>query len=188
MLLNSRRAFEIRDWQLAKQLRNSWFIYQRSHRTFCSKTLLQPSPLRCSFDGTFQPIKEVRSFGLIWYIYRYSYASSFVNVSLEDFIQEDDRTVFGSLPSADLAKTNCLRNLADLVNFDINNSFPNLEALYRHLDTIDLLHPEHLRPNWETYFMVCLSIAVQKSQKSLIKSSRLWPLLPLVDPIAWNAE
>ena len=80
--------------------------------------------------------------------------SSFVNVSLEDFVQEDDRTVFGSLLSPDLSKVNCLRNLADLVNVHVNNAFPSLECLHRHLDSLDLLHPEHLRPNWETYFMV----------------------------------
>lgn len=81
-------------------------------------------------------------------------ANSFVNASLEDFIQEDDRIVFGSLLSPELSKANCLRNLNDLVNFHVNNSFPNLECLHRHLDALDLLHPEHLRPNWETYFMV----------------------------------
>ena len=77
-----------------------------------------------------------------------------MNVSLEDFVQEDDRTVFGSLLLPDLSKSKCLRNLADLVNFHVNNSFPSLECLHRHLDVLDLLHPEHLRPNWETYFMV----------------------------------
>jgi len=86
--------------------------------------------------------------------YRYSCTSSFVDVSLEDFVQEDDRIVFGSLLSPDLSKANCLQNLADLVTIHVNNSFLNLEALHRYLDTLDLLHPEHLRPSWDTYFMV----------------------------------
>ena len=88
--------------------------------------------------------------------YRYSCTNSFVDVSLEDFIQEDDRTVFGSplSPDSDLSKVDCLQNLADFVNIHVSNSFPNLEGLHRHLDTLDLLHPEHLRPNWEDYFMV----------------------------------
>ena len=105
----------------------------------------------------------------------YSCASSFINVSLEDFVQEDDRTVFGSLLLPDLSKANCLRNLADLVNFHVNNSFPDLECLHRHLDTLDLLHPEHLRPNWDTYFMVrptpSTMLEVQKLQKSLTTSA-----------------
>lgn len=77
-----------------------------------------------------------------------------MNVSLEDFVLEDDRTVFGPLLWPKSSKENCLRNLADLVNIHVNNIFPNLESFHRHLDTLDLLHPEYLRPSWDTYFMV----------------------------------
>ncbi|KAF8807844.1 hypothetical protein BYT27DRAFT_7100059 [Phlegmacium glaucopus] len=94
---------------------------------------------------------------------RFNRSKSFLNISLENFVQEDDRTVFGSLLSPNSSKASCLQNLADLVNIHVNNSFPNLEDLYRHLDTLDLLHPEHLRPSWDTYFMTLASLASRRS-------------------------
>jgi len=87
---------------------------------------------------------------------RFKRSKNFVNVSLENFVQEDDRTVFGSV---NLSNGNCLQNLADLVTVQVDNSFPDLEGLHRHLDTLGLLHPEYLRPGWETYFMADFGIS-----------------------------
>jgi hypothetical protein len=39
----------------------------------------------------------------------------------------------------------------------VSNGFADLEALYRHLDSINLLDDERLRPGWDLYFMVSLS-------------------------------
>ena len=78
--------------------------------------------------------------------------------------------------------------MADLVNFRVNNSFPNLECLHQHLDTLDLLHPEHLRPNWDTYFMVrpTSSSVLEFAEVAEVTHNfgRLWHLLHLADPIA----
>jgi len=94
---------------------------------------------------------------------RFNRSKSFLDIPLKDFVQEDDRTVFGSLLLPDPSKANCLQNLADLVNIHVNNSFPNLEGFYRYLDALDLLHPEHLRPSWDTYFMTLASLASRRS-------------------------
>ena len=110
--------------------------------------------------------------------------ASFVNVSLEDFVQEDDRAVFGSVFLPSLSNGNCLRNLVDLVTVQLDNSFPDLEGLYRHLDTLDLLHPEYLRPSWETYFMVRRVCLHYRSRQGSQLRGRHWHLLHLVDPIA----
>ena len=66
---------------------------------------------------------------------------------------DDDRTVFGAWNSAHSQETSLL-NLTDLINIQINNSFPTLKDLYIHLEKFDFLHPEHLRPSWDAYFMV----------------------------------
>ena len=44
-----------------------------------------------------------------------------------------------------------------LVDVHIDNSFPTVAALYEHLDKLDLLNMERLRPGWDTYFMVSVS-------------------------------
>lgn len=36
----------------------------------------------------------------------------------------------------------------------INNRFPTLDELHLHLDQLNLLDEERLRPGWDLYFMV----------------------------------
>ncbi|KIY48343.1 hypothetical protein FISHEDRAFT_65845 [Fistulina hepatica ATCC 64428] len=55
------------------------------------------------------------------------------------------------------------RDLHDLVNLHIANTFSTLADLHRHLDEIDLLAPGHLRPDWDTYFMTIASLASHRS-------------------------
>jgi len=76
---------------------------------------------------------------------------------LDDFLEEDDRTVFGT-PERNLqsTETGCLYRMADLVNINVINSFPTLQQLHAYLDILDLLDSEHLRPSWDSYFMVSL--------------------------------
>ena len=69
-----------------------------------------------------------------------------------DFLEEDDRTVFGS--SYEDLQTGCLLSIADVVNIHVINSFSTLHQLHEHLDRLDLLDSEHLRPSWDSYFMV----------------------------------
>jgi hypothetical protein len=81
-------------------------------------------------------------------------------VSLEDFVREHDHVVYGaSFPQSSpiIEKPSSpLHVLKDLVNIHVVNSFNSLSELYANLDNLDLRNPEHLRPAWDTYFMVCL--------------------------------
>jgi dCMP deaminase len=80
--------------------------------------------------------------------------------SLEWFVVKNDRVVFG--PDAQLMQksageqppTIALRSFRNLVNIHVANVFDSIPALYSHLDVINLLNPERLRPGWDTYFMV----------------------------------
>lgn len=47
-----------------------------------------------------------------------------------------------------------LRAVLAYAQLHILNNFDTEEGLYRHLDTVDLLNSERLRPGWDTYFMV----------------------------------
>lgn len=86
--------------------------------------------------------------------------SRFMDVPLHEFIQEDDELVFGFQRSP-TSRESSLQNIADLVNIQIVNSFSSLQGLHSYLDSIDLLHPEHLRPSWDAYFMVCRNLIIK---------------------------
>ena len=66
-------------------------------------------------------------------------------ISLEDFVAEDDHMTFG--PGG-------LEAIRALVDIQIDNTYNTIDALHSHLDDINLLHPDHLRPCWDQYFMV----------------------------------
>ena len=80
--------------------------------------------------------------------------------SLEEFVRDDDRIVFGVDPSSSISVTmhSSLQNLRDLVDIHVINSFKSVPDLYTHLDSLNLLDPENLRPGWDAYFMVCFSV------------------------------
>jgi len=67
--------------------------------------------------------------------------------SLEEFVREDDAHRFGGRGS--------LNELNEHVKIQIVNDFQKLSGLHAHLGSLDLLNPCHLRPDWDTYFMVC---------------------------------
>ena len=77
--------------------------------------------------------------------------------SLEEFVRADDRITFGfeSSPSDSATMPSSLQNLRDLFDVQIINSFKSVPDLYTHLDSLNLLDPENLRPGWDAYFMVC---------------------------------
>lgn len=47
-----------------------------------------------------------------------------------------------------------LRSVQDLVDVHINNDFNEFSELHAHLENLNLLDPQHLRPSWDAYFMV----------------------------------
>ena len=74
--------------------------------------------------------------------------------SLEKFVLDDDCLVFGMEPKPS-PKPSSLHDLSDMVNVHITNPFRSVSDFRRHLDSLNLLDPEQLRPGWDAYFMVC---------------------------------
>jgi len=52
---------------------------------------------------------------------------------------------------------------AHLVNLRISNRFPTKQALYDHLDALDIIRPDRLRPTWDDYFMTLAELAARRS-------------------------
>ncbi|KAF9486309.1 hypothetical protein BDN70DRAFT_794147 [Pholiota conissans] len=95
-------------------------------------------------------------------IERFNRSKSRLNQSLEDFVADNDRHIYGLSHSAS-SKAESLHNLGDLINIRIINSFKSLQELYSHIDKVDLLHPEHIRPTWDAYFMTMASLVSRRS-------------------------
>ena len=74
------------------------------------------------------------------------------NLSLEQFIAEDDSVNFG--PNSDYVTSAYLFASHHLCHINIINSFESVQDLRAHLDDLDLLNPDRLRPCWDSYFMV----------------------------------
>jgi hypothetical protein len=64
---------------------------------------------------------------------------------------ENDEIFFGTSKNG---REIGLRSLHDLVDISINNDFSRLSDLHAHINNLNLLDPQHLRPSWDTYFMV----------------------------------
>lgn len=55
------------------------------------------------------------------------------------------------------------RSLSQIATVHVVNSFETVPALHDHLEAINLLNQERLRPGWDTYFMELASLASQRS-------------------------
>lgn len=93
---------------------------------------------------------------------RYSRQRSSEERSLEGFLRENDELVFGQSNDGRFSPSS-LRNFQDLVDIHINNNFNELSELYAHLENLNLLDPQHLRPSWDAYFMTLASLASRRS-------------------------
>ncbi|KAJ7161413.1 cytidine deaminase-like protein [Mycena crocata] len=89
--------------------------------------------------------------------------NSHSQMSLEDFVREDDAIVFGAGHMKHQEAKSSLTTLNDHVNIHISNNFQSLEMLHTHLDDLNLLDPGHLRPQWDAYFMTLASLASRRS-------------------------
>ncbi|KAF5368431.1 hypothetical protein D9758_002253 [Tetrapyrgos nigripes] len=86
------------------------------------------------------------------------------NCLLEDFVREDDAHRFGIHDHGRrLTRNSSLYGIDEHVNIHIVNDFEELSGLYAHVESLDLLNPCHLRPDWDTYFMTLASLASQRS-------------------------
>ncbi|KAI0332019.1 hypothetical protein GY45DRAFT_1321569 [Cubamyces sp. BRFM 1775] len=106
--------------------------------------------------------------------FRRSLESSNVKRTLEDFIREHDAFYYGpeghgqdtpALQSVGFAQRSqtSFRSLSQLANVHVVNSFETISGLQDHLNELDLLDKERLRPGWDTYFMQLASLASQRS-------------------------
>ncbi|KAI0685173.1 cytidine deaminase-like protein [Cerioporus squamosus] len=109
--------------------------------------------------------------------YRRSLEWSDASHSLEEFIREHDAFFYGPGPvSRDgqdtpnphtvtfgHASKTSFRSLSEIATVHVVNSFETVSGLHDHLETVNLLEPERLRPGWDTYFMELASLASQRS-------------------------
>ncbi|KIK07201.1 hypothetical protein K443DRAFT_87498 [Laccaria amethystina LaAM-08-1] len=93
---------------------------------------------------------------------RFLRSKSSLHTSLENFVQENDSIVFDTYTPAQQKKTS-LQNLRELVNIHVTNSYLSVEELHTHLESLNLLDWEHLRPSWDAYFMTLASLASRRS-------------------------
>lgn len=80
-------------------------------------------------------------------------------MTLEDFVREYDREVFGERspgpdPTTTGSKFSLLRRPSPQIKLKIINSFHSIAEFHRHLDSLDITDAQRLRPQWDTYFMV----------------------------------
>ncbi|KIO08586.1 hypothetical protein M404DRAFT_14618 [Pisolithus tinctorius Marx 270] len=75
-------------------------------------------------------------------------------LSLEEFVRQDDDRVFGTLG---------LHAIRPFVKVNVLNTFQTVPDLYSHLDSINVLSTERLRPRWDSYFMTLADLASQRS-------------------------
>ncbi|KAE9398451.1 hypothetical protein BT96DRAFT_994800 [Gymnopus androsaceus JB14] len=77
------------------------------------------------------------------------------NGSLQTFVAQDDEQRFGKGDSS-------LKSISELIHLRVVNDFPSVSALEAHIESLDLLNPLHLRPDWDMYFMTLASPCLAK--------------------------
>ncbi|KAL7422171.1 Deoxycytidine monophosphate (dCMP) deaminase [Cryptotrichosporon argae] len=96
-------------------------------------------------------------------------------LSLDAFIDQHDTLLNGApaTPASGSAAASSLavrlhpqtdfRRVLALAQLTVCNNFPSVAALEAHLDALDLLDGERLRPGWDMYFMTLASLASRRS-------------------------
>ena len=82
------------------------------------------------------------------------------HISLEKFIIDHDAEVYGQyLLQPQIDGRSPVQELEKLAHIRIENSYQSIQDFHAHLDSLDLLNVDRLRPHWDTYFMVCVLIS-----------------------------
>jgi dCMP deaminase len=74
-------------------------------------------------------------------------------LSLEQYVQKSD-SIYTPGSTAEVLYRAGVRIL---------NTFRDIASLHGHLDTLELAHPDRIRPSWDTYFMHLASLAAMRS-------------------------
>jgi len=86
------------------------------------------------------------------------------NTSLEAFVKEDDAVHYGlSGPSHSRYHFSALQHLSRMSSIHLINPFDTLTELHAYLREYNLVDPDRLRPQWDTYFMTLASLASRRS-------------------------
>ncbi|BEI85345.1 hypothetical protein CcaverHIS002_0507460 [Cutaneotrichosporon cavernicola] len=87
-------------------------------------------------------------------------------LTLDAFVDEHDASLHGSAGDATSTGNGHQSDLARVLTtaaVRITNGFPDIDGLYRHLDAVNLLDEQRLRPGWDLYFMTLASLAAHRS-------------------------
>jgi len=91
----------------------------------------------------------------------YRHGRIFTDISLEQFLADDDRLVFG--PNSGSVTSSYLFTSYHLCHVNVINNFDSVEQLHDHLEHVNLLNIDRLRPSWDSYFMKLASLASHRS-------------------------
>jgi dCMP deaminase len=109
-------------------------------------------------------------------------------VSLDAFIIANDADVYGRrsgfhgqneiTENSQVEYPSPLHSLQKYATLRLVNNFDTVTALHSHLDEINLLDADRLRPSWDSYFMVGLPWYPSSQSWEMTHQFRLWLLLP----------
>ncbi|KAI5119775.1 hypothetical protein M0805_009246 [Coniferiporia weirii] len=88
-------------------------------------------------------------------------SSRHATATLEQFVTDDDRVSFG--PDSGQITSAYLFASHHLCHVNVINSFSTVTQLYMHLEALDIMNPDRLRPGWDSYFMKLASLASHRS-------------------------
>lgn len=97
-------------------------------------------------------------------------ASKDSEIPLEAFVEEHDEYFYGhsqfataSAVTGGSQNPDSAQGLNRLAHVHVTNNFRSISALHSHLDQLNILNPEILRPGWDSYFMQLADLASQRS-------------------------
>ncbi|KAG8915361.1 hypothetical protein FRC01_003689 [Tulasnella sp. 417] len=83
--------------------------------------------------------------------------------NLREFLTKNDREHYGTVSDAEQRTSSLHDILSSSAHISIINHFETIEGLHNHLEDINILDQERLRPSWDSYFMTLSELAAQRS-------------------------
>lgn len=104
-------------------------------------------------------------------------------MTLDEFIDVHDKLHYGcsSMGTGGKGEMTDFARVMALATIRVDNHYPTVEGLRHHLDSLDLMDEERLRPGWDTYFMVSQVSAPHVAEGALLNGGcrrwRRWRLI-----------